>query len=252
MGLFWRSGFRLTVRPENIVQERAIICICWQWEDDETVYKATWNDGDDRELCETFAQVLWKAGEAIAHNGDRFDVKWFRTRCLYHDIKLPIELTTLDTLKKVKKYFYLNSNRLDYISKFLGFEGKSESNWGMWEEVTLHAMATRMGLNPGSCQETLDEMVGYCQEDVRQLRKVFDRIKNHIDHNTHRGVQQGEEKFSCPECASNNIHCFNTRTTKAGMKKRQMKCKDCHKSYSISNRSYMKLLEWRLEQKTKI
>lgn len=39
----------------------------------------------------------------------------------------------LIALKVAKSKLYLNSNRLDYISKFLGFEGKIETTPDLWE-----------------------------------------------------------------------------------------------------------------------
>ena len=37
IGFFWQSGYKLQVPYTNIIKERAIICICYKWENDKKV-----------------------------------------------------------------------------------------------------------------------------------------------------------------------------------------------------------------------
>ena len=48
VGLFWQSGYKLQIGTENIIKERAVICICYKWEDDEDVYYLQW----DKKQCD--------------------------------------------------------------------------------------------------------------------------------------------------------------------------------------------------------
>jgi uncharacterized protein YprB with RNaseH-like and TPR domain len=236
VALTWRAGYKITIDFKNIVKERAIICICWKWEGQKAVHSVTWDkDQDDKAALSTFLKELAKADEAIAHNGDRFDIKWVRTRALIHGLEMGPNIQTIDTLTKVRKYFYFNSNRLDYVAQFLGVGKKTEgTSFDLWKKVTLDNDLT-----------ALKKMVRYCKNDVVILEKVYDKLKTYIDHSFNYATLSGGERWQCPECGSKEVVCNKTRTTKYGLLKREMKCKGCNKSYTISNLAYTQLLEYR-------
>jgi len=241
--LSWGVGRKISIDYSNIIKERAIICVCWKWEGSSKVYSLEWDKGDDKKLLEDFIKVLNNADESIAHNGDRFDIKWLRTRCVFHQIEMPPKIKTLDTLKKARGAFYFNSNRLDYIGDYLGVGQKIETSYGLWKDIALN-----------NCSKAMKKMVDYCKEDVRLLERVYKRLSPYITHNTHAAVLAGGEKWQCPECGTVDVVCNKTRTTAAGTIKREMKCNntECRKHYTISNRDYLNLLEWRQEQKHKV
>jgi DNA polymerase elongation subunit (family B) len=120
VGVFWRTGYNLSIQPQDIIHERAIICICYKWEGEDEIHSLTWSKSQsDKQMIEKFVKVLAQADEIVAHNGDRFDLKWIRTRALFHGIQFMPSPKTIDTLKWAKKYFNFNSNKLDYIAKLL-------------------------------------------------------------------------------------------------------------------------------------
>ena len=86
--------------------------VSWKWEGSKKVQHLDWGlkEQCDKKLVEKFIKVLDKADEIVAHNGDRFDIKWIRTRALYHGIEMRDTYTTIDTLKMCKKYLSLPSN----------------------------------------------------------------------------------------------------------------------------------------------
>ena len=232
IGMFWRAGRKQTITTDNIINERAIICICYKWQGEDEVYGLTWNKRkNDKSMLKSFVKVLDSADESIAHNGDRFDLPWIRTRALIHGIDVTPFNRTLDTLKKLRSAFYFNSNRLDYIGEILGEGRKIQTNYGMWAAITLN-----------NDQEELAKMVDYCKEDVRLLERVYNRIEKVVPHNTHAAVLDGGYKYQCPSCGSDKVRCNKTRATAAGTIKHEMKCNNCRKYYTISNKSYMELL----------
>jgi hypothetical protein len=234
IGIFWRAGWKQTISPESIIKERAIICICWKWEGDNIVNYLTWDKKqDDGEMLKQFSKVLLEADEIIAHNGDRFDIKWFNTRCLYHNINILPKYKTLDTLKKVKSHFYFNSNKLDYIAQYLEVGGKIETGGlDLWKNIILN-----------QCDASMEKMVEYCQNDVVILEDVYHRIKAYITQNTHHGVHKGGHKWDCPTCTSVNVKLIKNDTTAKGTLQRWMECGDCNSSYKISNKVYMGYVE---------
>ena len=183
-------------------------------------------------MLRDFSGVLNSADEAIGHNGDRFDLKWIKTRCLYHRIPMYPNYTTLDTLKVARNQFLFNSNKLDYIAKFLGFGGKMDTGgFGLWKAIVLD-----------KCRESLQKMVDYCKMDVVLLERVYQELRTYAPHKFNYATAYGGEAHDCPNCESLNVHVSKTKTTAGGVLKKQMQCKDCGTYYTISNRGYEKYL----------
>ena len=108
----WRIGRDVSLSPDDIIKERAIICACYKWEGDDKVYSLEWNKGDDKDLLLKFSKVINSADEVITQNGDAFDIKWLRARCIYHDIPVSPKFNSIDTLKMARAGFKFNSNKL--------------------------------------------------------------------------------------------------------------------------------------------
>ena len=231
----WRVGYRIILPPDNIIQERKIICVCWKWEHKSKVYSLQWDkDQDDKKLLEEFVKVCKEAEELVAHNGDKFDVKWLRTRCIYHRINFPDKVKTFDTLKKSRKGFRFNSNKLDYIAQFLKVGEKVKTGgFDLWVKTM------------NGDKKALQEMVDYCKNDVVILEKVFNELEKYVEHNTHVGVVMGGDRWSCVSCGSKDVR-FNGQTiSKTGTVKFRMRCNDCGKGWSIAGSVYRRFLEFK-------
>jgi DNA polymerase elongation subunit (family B) len=102
--LAWRTGYKIDLNYDGIVKERAIITIAWKWEGEKKVHCLTWDENqNDRQMLEEFMPVLAEADEAVAHYGDRFDLPWIKTRCLFYGIpSLPL-YKTIDTKQLASK-----------------------------------------------------------------------------------------------------------------------------------------------------
>lgn len=235
IALTWRAGFKLSIPHDNLLQERAIICICYKWEHEKKVHSLTWDDAqDDREMLEAFIKVATVADEMVAHNGDRFDLPWLRTRCLLHDLPPWPQCKTIDTLQWARRKFYFNSNRLDYIGKFLGMGGKLETNFGMWKSICLQ-----------NCRKTLKKMVTYCKRDVAMLQDVYQKLAAHMPAKTHAGVLSGSDKWTSPHNGSTHVQKWKTQVTARGTKQHEMKCVETGRYFTISDRAYRDYRDWR-------
>jgi DNA polymerase elongation subunit (family B) len=218
VGLFWTAGYKQNIDYSNIIKERAIICICYKWEDDRQVHWLTWDENqDDKAMLEKFIEIANQADELVGHNGDKFDLAWIRTRCLFHQISMFPKYVTIDTLKVARSKFRFNSNRLDYIAKYLGIGHKIKTDFNLWKNIVLH-----------KDQKALNYMVKYCKMDVSLLEQVHKKLSTHIDSKTHYGVIFGQDRGSCPECGSDELVIYKRRTNVSGLKKIQYKCKVCH------------------------
>jgi DNA polymerase III epsilon subunit-like protein len=159
----------------------------------------------------------------VAHNGDGFDLPWLKTRCIFHGLPTFPTYKTVDTLQWARRKFYFNSNRLDYIAKFLGLGGKIKTEFGLWKKIVLHRDAA-----------ALKQMADYCKRDVALLQQVYARIAPHVPCKTHAGVSMGRDKWSCARCGGKRVKKKMTRITALGTKQHQMQCNDCGGIYTIS------------------
>lgn len=225
----WRIGYKISLSPENIIHERKIIMASWKWEGSSKVHNITWDKNqDDKRVVEKVIEALNEADEIVYQNGDRFDLPWIKTRAIYHGLPMYPKYNTFDTLKKVRSNFYFNSNQLGYVQEYLGGEGKLEhGGFSTWKNICLD-----------NCKKSLRLMRDYCDKDVIELEEFYNKIVSYVTHNTHVGVQQGLEKWSCPHCAGTDIRTSKTKYSAAGAVRKQMQCKSCNGYYTISEASH--------------
>jgi DNA polymerase elongation subunit (family B) len=233
IGRFWRAGFKLNITPERILEERKIVCIGYKWAGEKEIKCPSWDkDMDDRAMLEEFIPIMNSADEIVAHNGDRFDVPWIKTRAIINGLPMFPRYKTVDTCKMARSNFYFNSNKLAYISKVLGFEGKLATNYDLWKKVCVEGD-----------RKALAYMVKYCKKDITELEDVYNEIAPYCVHKSHAGVMAGKEKWSCANCSSERVIKSKTRVTAMGTPQHQMQCKDCGRYFTISNATFTKWQE---------
>lgn len=232
----WNVGRKINISHENIIEERAIICISYKWEGEEEVHTLTWNSNkSDKQMLKEFVKILNQADEVVGHNGDSFDLPWVRGRCLYHNISIPFSIPSIDTLKLARRLFRLPSNKLDYLATFLFNDKKlNTGGFSLWVDIC--------GRDKEKAATALKLMTEYCEKDVILLEKVFQRINPYAPNKVNYAVQAGLTAACCPECGSSKTHCSKTRTSAAGIKRKQLQCNDCGKYFTISETKYQSIL----------
>ena len=228
----FRVGFKLNISYENIIEDWRIISIAYKWEGENEVHALVWDkQHSDKELLREFVKVANTADELIGHNGDRFDIKKIRTRCIFHRIPMFPKYRTLDTLKKARGGFAFDSNKLDAIAKYLGVGAKMQhEGFPMWVKCMQ------------GDKEALENMIKYNKVDVVVLEDVYIAMQHYIKPNSHAGVANGMAKYSCPICGCEEIELIKNDVTEKGTISRVVKCKSCTHHYNISNKSYMDYL----------
>jgi hypothetical protein len=206
----WRGGYGINVPTGNLVKEPAVICVSYQWEGEKEIHTIKWDSKqNDKNLLKEFIPIMQQAGTLIGHNSDNFDIKWLRTRCLFHRLPCPPEFITIDTWKQAKKYFRLQGNGLKYIAKFLGLEGKIEPPEGLWQKVVFDKSASAM-----------KEMIEYCERDVDQTMKIYKAFLPYVNTVGHKGNCMTD----CPHCGSSDTKWEKDRITQKGGKHTQFRC----------------------------
>lgn len=234
----WRVGWKINLNTDNIIEDWRIICISYKWEGDDKVHTLKWDKNKcDKKLLTKFIKIANQADEIIAHNGDRFDIKKIRTRCIFHRIPMFPKYRSLDTLKKARGNFSFNSNRLDYIAKFLGVGAKLEhEGFQMWVKCMQ------------GDKQALKDMIKYCEMDIIVLEDVYNELKDYVKHNTHSAVINGGYKHECPNCSNEDATLLKNNVTATGTIKRLMECDACEYTYEISNSAYRMKLEMNMNK----
>jgi hypothetical protein len=216
------------INPENIIKGASIICAAWKWHGQKEVHSANVVDkpnvfkkdrNNDKYVVQQLKKAMEKADVVVAHNGDRFDVKWFNTRCLYHGIAEIATPFTIDTLKIAKKHYKFSSNKLDYLGKFLGVGRKIKTHNHWWLAIVDLNVPVRDAIKCAKKMEAYNKM------DVLLLERVFDKLR-------HRAILPNANLFVdtpivlCPNCGKDNVQRNGYYVTKTG-KFQRFHCMDC-------------------------
>lgn len=229
----WQCG-KQWVRWEQIKEEKKVLCIAYKWQGEDKVHCIDWNIGEAQMLTK-FIKIMGKADEVIGHNGDNFDIKELRTRCIKNNVLMFPNYRTLDTLKKARQFFKFPQNRLDCIGQFLGVGQKIQTDFQLWIDCVEGKGKVR--------DNALRDMKKYCMQDVLLLEAVYKETSPYIYHNNHFAVLTGGKKWDCPECTSKNTQLWRTHVTPFGYIRKELRCMDCKTQFKISNRDYERKLE---------
>lgn len=204
--------------PENIIQERYIICASWKWLGEKKTYSASVLDNptlfkkdphNDLHVLKELHKVLSEADVIVAHNGDKFDIRFTEGRMLIQGLSPLPPIHKVDTLKVAKKRFLFNSNKLDYLGKILGVGRKLKTTNGLWLKVL------------SGDEDAIKKMVAYNKGDVELLERVYKKLSPYIrdPHHNHSGNQ-------CPRCNSKHTQARGVARNATRVYQR-FQCQDC-------------------------
>jgi hypothetical protein len=182
---------------------------------------------DRRKGYKPMVKRLWnlldKADIVVAHNGDQFDVRKINAAFLQCGLPPPSPFKTVDTKKVAKRYFFLNSNKLDDLGKLLKVGQKMKhQGFSLWTGC--------LAGDPESWKTMLD----YNVQDVILLEKIYlilrPWITNHPNFVTYTGTS------SCPKCGSDKSTHSKYRYLSSGTTKDQRRCDTCKGYFTVSAR----------------
>lgn len=168
---------------------------------------------DDWAVVSAIHEELSDCDAIVAHYGNKFDLPFFNGRALFHGLPPIPPIIQIDTYQIAKKAFKLNSNRLDYIAKVVGVEGKIPTNLNLWLDVWKGDV------------KAASDMLKYNMQDVNVLNDVFERIKvyapSQVNHTLFLDIEEG-----CAHCGSEHIHYRGYLPTRRGLFRR-FQCQEC-------------------------
>lgn len=216
------------VNREMWTHERFMLTWSAKWRGEETVYSRRLTsrqaqEQDDRDIVLALAALLRRADVAVAHNGDKFDLKVLRTRLAILDEEPLGPIETIDTLKWAKSTFSFSYNRLDYIGHLLTGDGKHHhGGFDMWREAYMGNV------------KALRQMEEYNQRDVVLLEEVFEKLYPHAHGVPRLALADRDE---CAHCGAGREHLIRKgRWVTSVHQYQRFQCKKCRR-FSRSRRS---------------
>ena len=187
------------IDPDAIIRERTIICASWLWLGEKTVHSVSVLDNprlfakdpaNDRHVVEVLHGIMSQADVVVGHNSDNFDDKYLKTRILFHGLPALPPIPSIDTYKVAKSHLLFNSNKLNYIGKYLGVGQKKHTTSGLWMRAF------------NGERKAIQEMVAYNKQDVRLLERVFLKLRPYIANHLNRQLWG---QTGCPRCGSHRV-----------------------------------------------
>lgn len=192
----------------------------WAGEDEYVYYGTAKGRKNDKRALQELWSMLDEADVVVAHNGERFDVPKINARFLKYGMLPPSPYKQIDTLKVARRQFKLTSNRLDYIAKYLGFEGKMETG-GM--DLWIRCMK--------GDEDAWDTMLEYNIKDVDILEWVYTTLRPWIPNHPNPAIYDDSDNgdaTACPVCGGTHLHYRGFAYTPVG-KYQRFVCTDCGK-----------------------
>lgn len=210
---------------DRILEERYLLSVAWKELGSKKTHAVSLlddperfeqNPHDDYHVVKTIYEVLSDADVIIHHFGDKFDIKMFNSRLIYHGFPPLPEIIQIDTYKIARSKFRFNSNKLDYLGEYLGVGNKINVDRQLWVDCW------------NGSRTAMREMVRYNKQDVDLLEAVylilapFAPAKLNLNH----FYGDGEDDMVCPLCGEDHLQKRGYRYTRAA-KWQRFQCQSC-------------------------
>lgn len=205
-----------------VEQHWYMICFAYKWLGEKEVYSVSLPQfktyKKDKTNDELLIKELWKlfdqAEIIIAQNGDAFDVKKSNARFLKYGLEPPSPYKTIDTLKIARKYFKMDSNKLDDLGDFLNIGRKMQTGgFNLWLECIA------------GDKDAWKKMTDYNKQDVILLEKVYYKLRGWARNLPNLNLILGGYT-SCPNCGSEHVVKKGFEYTRVSAYQR-FKCLNC-------------------------
>jgi len=144
---------------------------------------------NDYHIITSLIELINQADMVVAHNGDKFDVPWLRSRILFHGLP-PLQPNKFyDTLKVSKKLLRLPSFSLASICKYYGLTDKLDNEgFPLWR----------------ACMEgdvdAFNRMEEYNRGDIASLEAVYLLLRSHDPQHPNLTLTSDNSALQCHAC----------------------------------------------------
>ena len=197
----------------QLVDVTEMLCFCAKWMGDDNLIFHSKQTGK-KEMVAAAWDVLDKADAVVHFNGKRFDIPHLNREFVEQGFTPPSPFKQIDLLQTVKRQFRLPSNKLEYVSRWLGLSGKlSHTGFELW-----------LGCMRGD-KKAWDLMERYNRQDVVLTEEAYSKLLPWIPSHPNPSNFDDTQELQC-RCGSRNYNKEGFAYTQVG-KYQQYSCKDC-------------------------
>ena len=180
------------INPDNVIAPGYTMCWAAKWHGARETMFSSIHEGEF--MLEWVHALLEEADAVVHYNGTKFDIPTLNAEFMQCKLRPPSSYTEIDLLKTARKRFRLPSNKLSYVTKVLGLQGKLEhKGMQLWRECMAGNEAA------------WNTMRRYNIRDVTELERVYERLLPWIERHPNWGHFVNSEAPVCRNCGSTNL-----------------------------------------------
>ncbi len=212
--VFTFTLFKAHITPKQIIEPTKVLCYAAKWLDEKKVHFANVNDPD---YINKIYTLIDEADAIIHYNGKSFDMKHLNREFLLRKMPPPSSYKNIDLLTTMRSNFKMASNKLEWVSIQLGYEGKIQHRGiQLWID----------------CQEHNDpkawrEMKRYNVRDVTEMEPIYYDLLPWIKGHPNWGHYVDGE-IVCSNCGSTKVKRDGWERTTI-VPYQRYRCTNCHK-----------------------
>lgn len=193
VGHIW-SLWKQNIGLNQLMSSGSVISFAARWHGTKKVlFYSDHHDGHDV-MIQAAHDLLSEADAVIHYNGTSFDMPWLHTEFLLAGLAPPEPYKNIDLLLAARKKFRFVSNKLDYVTKALGLEGKvHHEGHTLWVKCMAGDDAA------------WSKMRAYNKADVVQTEKLFDILRPWLDVTLNAALYADSDVPTCQRCTGTNL-----------------------------------------------
>ena len=220
MEVYTWSLYPKFINHDHVIKDWSMLSWSAKWLFSDTMLSQTVSPEEakareDSSILQGIWKLLDECDIAIAHNGDKFDVKKINTKFILNGMNPPMPYRVIDTLKVARSCFSFASNSLDYLMQQLSDSGKMETGgFKLWKRCMA------------GDAEALQLMVDYNRQDVLILEELYLLVRPWVKSHPNVGLYIDTEETVCTNCGNTDLHWGGYYHTPAG-RYQAFRCHGC-------------------------
>lgn len=198
----------------NQIEDNGYV-LCWsaKWLGEDEIFFDSVKRSSEKSMLGKIHRLVSKADALVHYNGQKFDLPTLNREWLKHGFKPPAPSKHIDLMRVCKKHFRFVSNKLDYVSQFLGLGAKTHH--------TGHQLWVDCMNGKRAAWKLMEE---YNKQDVMLLESLYQELLPWISNHPSHAAREGYP--CCPKCGSERQQQRGFAVTLA-YKYARYQCKDC-------------------------
>lgn len=194
--LVWTwSLFPNFIGIDMVKEDGYILCWAGKWLGEKKVFGDSIHlnprDGDVYKVVGSLHAVLVNADIVVAHNGDKFDIKWANELFIRFGFRPLNHYKSIDTLKESRRVFKSLSQKLQWQCRKLELGAKVDTGgFELWERCMRRVKAACI------------KMFIYCKGDVHLLEDYYLASRAFYINHPNLNIYDDAHAHKCPRCGS--------------------------------------------------